>query len=75
MVYIYFHGEDLDHICTATEEEWEELIRPAMQKGQPIDGATIDPTLRDKLLEQDNLFPLAEDDPCGVIIDHLIEMV
>lgn len=54
-VLIYFedyHHDGLDKVVEATEEEWEALIAPAIKNRHPIDSATIDSDLQEKLYER-----------------------
>ena len=44
-ILIYFedyHDDGMDKVIEATEQEWEQLIVPTVQRNLPIDGSTVD---------------------------------
>ncbi len=52
-MYIRFMDDEWQHVCEATQEEWDRLIAHA--DSHPIDGSTIDPALRDEMLDRPNV--------------------
>jgi hypothetical protein len=46
------HGDGLDKVVKATPEEWEALVKPAVEDNCPIDGSTVDEDLLDEMMER-----------------------
>lgn len=49
---VLFEGEDLEHTCEVTKDEWDRLTAFARKRGYPIDGATVDSDLLEVLLRR-----------------------
>jgi hypothetical protein len=63
MPYVKFIGEDAKKVVEATAEEVAELLAPARRAKLPVDGATVDPTVRDALWSRPNCTPPAGTKP------------
>lgn len=46
------HDDGLDKVVKATQEEWEALIKPAVDDNCPIDGSTVDEDLLNELMDR-----------------------
>jgi len=53
-LYIMFVDDDecFEHVVEVTEDEWQQLIKPAVAKKLSIDGSTVDEQMRDMLLDR-----------------------
>lgn len=47
-----YHNDGLDQVVEATEEEWNALIAPAVKGRLPIDSATVEEKLLEKLMKR-----------------------
>jgi hypothetical protein len=57
-VLIYFkdeHDDGMDKVVKATVDEWEALIKPAVEHNCPIDGSTVEEDLMDELMGRPGL--------------------